>query len=86
MHHWPLSLIKAEVIFLTHNEAKHHYNLQNNVPGENFLWTPKIQEGKISQYGGKNVRYEHNRKVDYIHQFINLHDSIIPWNTIRYIF
>ena len=86
MHHWPLSLVKAEVIFLTHNEAKHNYNLEHNIPGENFLWTPKIQEGKISQYGGRNVRYEHNRKVDYIHQFIDLHDKIIPWNSIRYIF
>ena len=80
------SHVKAEVIFLTHNEAKHQYNLEHKLPGENLLWTPKIQEGKISQYGGRNIRYEHNRKVDYINQFIELHDSIIPWNTIRYIF
>ena len=86
--HWSVynSPIKAEVIFLTHNEAKHQYNLDHNLPGENLLWAPKIQEGKISQYGGKNIRYEHNRKADYIKQFVDLHDSIIPWNTIKYIF
>jgi spore photoproduct lyase len=78
--------VKAEVIFLTHNEDKHKYNLANGLPGENLLWKPEIQEGKVSQYGGKNIRYEHNRKADYIKQFVKLHDEIIPWNTIRYVF
>jgi spore photoproduct lyase len=86
VHGWADDRVKAEVIFLTHNEEKHKYNVEHKLPGEGFLWTPKIQEGKISQYGGRNVRYEHNRKVDYINQFIQIHDSIIPWNTIRYIF
>lgn len=85
-HGWANDRVKAEVIFLTHNEEKHRYNVEHKLPGEEFLWTPKIQEGKISQYGGRNVRYEHNRKSDYIKQFIQIHDSIIPWNTIRYIF
>jgi len=83
---WNFDLVKAEVIFLTHNEDKHKYNLQHNLPGEDLLWVPKIQEAKISQYGGKNIRYEHNRKADYIKQFVELHDKYIPWNTIRYIF
>jgi spore photoproduct lyase len=78
--------VKAEVIFLTHNEQKHFYNLEHNLPGEDLLWVPKIQESKVSQYGGKNIRYEHNRKVDYIRQFVDLHTEVIPWNTIRYIF
>ena len=78
--------VKAEVIFLTHNEAKHHYNLAENKPGEDLLWVPKLQESKTSQYGGRNLRYEHNRKADYIKQFVKMHDDIIPWNTIRYIF
>jgi len=80
------SPVKAEVIFLTHNEQKHFYNLAENKPGEDLLWVPKIQEIKTSQYGGKNLRYEHNRKADYMKQFVELHDEIIPWNTIRYIF
>jgi spore photoproduct lyase len=86
MYHWPQNSIKAEVIFLTHNEQKHLYNLGHKLPGEELLWVPKIQEAKTSQYGGKNIRYEHNRKADYIKQFVELHDKIIPWNTIRYIF
>lgn len=81
------NIVKAEVIFLTHNENKHIYNMVNNIPGEEeYLWVPTIQENKISQYGGKNIRYKHHLKNDFINSFIKLHDEIIPWNTIRYIF
>jgi len=83
---WNDDRVKAEVIFLTHNEEKHWYNVANKLPGEEFLYTPKIQEQKISQFGGNNIRYEHRRKSDYIKQFRELHDRIIPGNTIRYIF
>ena len=79
-------LVKSEVIFLTHNESKHLYNLQHNIPGEDLLWTPDIQEGKISSYGGKNVRYRYDLKRNYIAEFKHLHNKIVPWNTIRYIF
>ena len=85
-HSWDNDSVKAEVIFLTHNEQKHLYNLEHKLPGEELLWVPKIQEAKTSQYGGKNIRYEHNRKADYIKQWTELHDEYIPWNTIRYIF
>ena len=78
--------VKCEVIFLTHNENKHNYNLANNITGESLLWNTDIQENKISQYGGKNIRYKHNLKAQYIKQWINLHDKIIPQNKIRYIF
>lgn len=83
---WDNDSVKAEVIFLTHNEAKHKHNLANGVKGEDLLWRPDIQEEKVSQYGGKNIRYERNKKAEYIKQFVELHDEIIPWNTIRYIF
>jgi spore photoproduct lyase len=83
---WNNDAVKAEVIFLTHNEQKHLYNLEHKLPGEELLWVPKIQETKTSQYGGANLRYEHNRKADYIKQWTKLHDEHIPWNTIRYIF
>jgi len=79
-------LVKAEVIFLTHNEKKHLYNLEKNIPGEELMWTPENQEFKTSQYGGRNIRYRHDLKREYIKDFINLHNKIIPWNTIRYIF
>lgn len=78
--------VKAEVIFLTHNEGKHEYNLAYNLPGEHLLWNPAIQEDKVSQYGGKNIRYKHDLKAQYIKEWTELHDEIIPWNTIRYIF
>ena len=78
--------VKAEVIFLTHNKDKHEYNEKNKIMGEELLWTPSIQESKESQYGGKNIRYAQGCKSNYIKQFTELHESIIPWNTIRYVF
>lgn len=83
---WDNDSVKAEVIFLTHNEGKHKYNLEKNLPGEDLLWKPEIQEAKVSEYGGKNIRYNHVLKKEYIEQFCALHTEIIPWNTIRYIF
>lgn len=83
---WNDSRVKAEVIFLTHNVDKHYANIANNLLGEHLLWKPEIQEKKISQYGGENLRYKHALKADYIEQFKQLHEEIIPWNTIRYCF
>lgn len=86
-YQWDNDSVKAEVIFLTHNEEKHEYNLLNDLPGEvNLLWKPEIQETKISEYGGKNIRYKHQLKAGYIKEWSQLHDKILPFNTIRYIF
>lgn len=79
-------LVKAEVIFMTHNEQKHHYNVKHQLPGEDLLWVPQVQESKVSQYGGINIRYKHDVKAEYIRQWTAVHDEVIPWNTIRYIF
>lgn len=78
--------VLSEVIFLTHNVDKHQYNLDNDLPGEDLLWKPEIQRTKRSQYGGENLRYEPNLKRQLIKEFTELHDKIIPWNKIRYIF
>ena len=78
--------VKAEVIFLTHNIKKHEYNLEHKLPGEDLLWRPDIQESKISQYGGDNLRYNVGYKTFMIDKFKRIHNEIIPWNTIRYIF
>lgn len=78
--------VKAEVIFLTHNADKHKYNLQHNLPGEDLLWQPDMQESKTSQYGGVNLRYQHELKADFINQWMALHDEVIPWNVVRYKF
>jgi len=79
-------LVKAEVIFLTHNEEKHKRNLIYGTPGEHLIWKPEIQESKISQFGGKNIRYKAGLKAQYIKEWTRLHDEIIGWNTIRYCF
>jgi len=78
--------VKAEVNFLTHNKDKHEYNIKHGILGEELLWRPDIQEDKVSQYGGENIRYKSGLKEDYIRSFRSIHDLIIPWNTIRYIF
>ncbi len=78
--------VKCEVIFLTHNKNKHEANIMYERKGEHLLWNPEIQENKISQYGGTNIRYKHDLKAGFIYQFKQLHQEIIPWNTIRYIF
>jgi spore photoproduct lyase len=80
------SSVLSEVIFLTHNEKKHLHNLENKIPGEELLWVPYLQEEKVSEYGGKNVRYDSNTKLTAIAEFRLIHGQTIPWNTIRYIF
>lgn len=78
--------VKAEVIFLTHNRDKHEYNVANKLPGEYLLWQPEVQEDKVSQYGGNNLRYNHVLKAGFINHFKRLHNAVVSWNTIRYIF
>ncbi len=64
----------------------HQYNLEHSPEVEDILWQPDRQESKISSYGSKNLRYKWNLKSQYIKDFIKLHDEILPWNHIRYIF
>ena len=80
------SNISCEVIFLTHNKQKHEYNVKNNIPGEDMLWNPEVQEDKISQSGDLNIRYKVKNKTKWINQFKELHSSMIDWCDIRYIF
>lgn len=75
----------SECIFLTHNENLHKLNLSKNID-DSLLWNPEIQESKFSQYGGENVRYEHNLKFDLIEQFKQLYSKYFDLQTIRYIF
>ena len=78
--------VLAECIFLTHNFKKHTVNLQNHHKTEVDIWVADLQETKVSQYGGENVRYKLSMKSEFIKQVKLLHNSIIPWNKIRYIF
>jgi spore photoproduct lyase len=85
VHNWNKT-VKAEVIFLTHNIDKHVYNVTHDIPGENLLWRPEIQEKKTSQYGGVNLRYNRYVKPQYIKEFTEAFNAALPWMTIRYIF
>ncbi|WP_224997986.1 spore photoproduct lyase family protein [Cesiribacter sp. SM1] len=79
--------VAAECIFLTHNPWQHERNLERGfVQSEALLWQPEKQEAKQSQYGSQAVRYQLPLKREYINQWVALHDEIIPWNSIRYIF
>ena len=78
--------VLAEVIFLTHNYNKHKYNLDNHTEAEKLLWRPSLQETKTSNYGGMNIRYKRELKYQLVDDFEHYHNSIVPWNTIRYIF
>ena len=78
--------MSCEVIFLTHNFWQHQTNLSINPKAETLIWTPENQETKRSQFGGINVRYQHQLKAQYIAEFKALQEEIIPWCHIRYIF
>ena len=80
------SNISCEVIFLTHNKQKHEYNVKHNIPCEDMLWNPEVQEDKISQSGDLNIRYKVKNKNKLINQFKELHSIMIDWCDIRYIF
>ena len=80
------STVLAECIFLTHNYKKHVVNLNRHPKTEVDLWVADKQEIKTSQYGGENVRYRLGLKSKYIKEFRKLHNKLVPWNKIRYIF
>lgn len=79
--------VAAECIFLTHNGGQHMRNLAKGfAESESLLWRPELQEAKQSQYGSEAVRYKAGIKREYIRVWQELHQQIIPWNSIRYIF
>lgn len=79
--------IKAECIFLTHNPWQHERNLERGqLLSEELLWRPEMQENKVSQYGSQAVRYQLPLKKQFIAEWQAVHQEVIPWNEIRYIF
>ncbi|EMR01589.1 SPL family radical SAM protein [Cesiribacter andamanensis] len=79
--------VKAEAIFLTHNPWQHQRNLERGLQAsEALLWKPELQEAKTSQYGSQALRYRIPLKREWIGQWQALHQDLIPWNEIRYIF
>ena len=77
--------IACEVIFLTHEEKFHEYNLSLG-KDESLLWNPTIQESKKSLYGGNNIRYKYQLKDTYIKEYKKLISKEMSYCNIRYIF
>jgi spore photoproduct lyase len=78
--------LAAEIIFLTHNDKLHQINLGWHPKGEEYLWTPELQETKYSQTGGRNLRYKRGLKGDLVDQFCTLLNAELPECRIRYAF
>jgi len=81
-----LARLKAEVIFLTHNDRLHQVNMAWHPKGETLLWVPDLQEAKISETGGHNVRYRRGLKGQLVREFTELLKSKLPACTVRYAF
>lgn len=94
--------LKAEVIFLTHNEKLHELNMQWHPQAEEkYLWRhwddendksknkfglPVIQQRKLSQNGMVNLRYKNNFKAEAIANLKSILSLFLPYCQIRYIF
>ncbi len=78
--------LQAEVIFLTHNEQLHEVNLQWHPKAEELLWRPDLQEQKVSQAGGDNLRYKLSLKRGLVDSFCTLLRKELPYCKIRYAF
>jgi spore photoproduct lyase len=78
--------LAAEVIFLTHNERLHEVNLRWHPKAEELLWRPELQEAKVSQGGGDNVRYRTGLKGRLVEEFLQLLARHLPYCRVRYAF
>ena len=78
--------LQSEVIFLTHNQFQHQANVAINPKAEELLWVPALQESKQSQFGGWNIRYNHQLKSKMVGVFERMVQEEVSWCTIRYIF
>jgi DNA repair photolyase len=78
--------LAAEIIFLTHNERLHEVNLRWHPKAEELLWRPELQEAKVSQGGGVNVRYRTGYKGRLVEEFKELLARRMPYCRVRYAF
>jgi spore photoproduct lyase len=78
--------LACEIIFLTHNEALHEVNLGWHPQGEELVWTPDIQEQKVSQNGAVNVRYRARWKHTWVERLREALHERMPYCTVRYAF
>ena len=78
--------LRAEIIFLTHNEGLHRLNLRWHPKAEDLLWRPDIQESKVSEGGMTNLRYRAGWKRRWLERFRELLARHMPYCGVRYAF
>ncbi|WP_419899279.1 spore photoproduct lyase family protein [Roseomonas sp. USHLN139] len=78
--------LAAEIIMLTHNETLHQVNLAWHPKAEALLWRPDLQEQKVSEGGGVNLRYRTPWKRRWLDRFIALLAARMPYCRVRYAF
>jgi len=78
--------LKCEIIMLTHNADLHAVNLGWHPRAEDLLWRPDIQEVKVSEGGGVNLRYRTGWKGRWLNRFKVLLADTLPYCTVRYAF
>ncbi|MCJ2017259.1 spore photoproduct lyase family protein [Methylobacterium sp. E-065] len=78
--------LKCEIIMLTHNADLHAVNLGWHPRAEDLLWRPDIQEAKVSEGGGANLRYRTGWKGRWLTRFKALLAETLPTCTVRYAF
>ena len=71
--------LKAEIILLTHNAGLHAVNLGWHPKAEDLLWRPDIQEAKVSEGGGANLRYRAGWKGRWLARFKALLAERMPY-------
>jgi spore photoproduct lyase len=78
--------LRAEIIFLTHNEQLHEVNLHWHPRAEDLLWRPDLQEIKRSEGGMLNIRYKAAWKRQWLERFQRLLGETMPYCGVRYAF
>jgi spore photoproduct lyase len=75
--------LPCECIFLTYSDIQAE---RNSKEVNEICDRPLIQEYKESEYGGKNRRFHHELKAQFIEQFKTVYDEFFDLSNIRYIF
>ena len=76
--------LKCEVIFLTHSTEMHDVNLRWNPRGEDFLWSPELQQPKRDK--PDVLIYDYQLKAAEIKRFTAGIGKYLPYCAVRYAF
>lgn len=76
--------LACEAFFLTHSAELHEINLQWNPRGEDFLWTPELQQPKRTK--PDVLVYDYARTREEVARFRAGVEKYLPYCPVRYIF